>query len=48
VNYSEVPLLTLAAIQELKAQNDVLKAQLAALSQRLAQLEELAHVRQQR
>ena len=53
VNYSELPYLTLAAVQELKAENDglrervgsvqaqneVLRAQLAALAEQLARLE---------
>ena len=40
VNYSEVPLLGLAALQELKAENDALKRQLAAFAERLTRLEE--------
>jgi len=39
VNYSELPYLTLAAIRELKTENDSLHAQLAALQERLARLE---------
>jgi hypothetical protein len=39
VNYSELPYVTLAAVKELKAENDALKAQLAALADRLARLE---------
>jgi hypothetical protein len=39
VNYSELPYLTLAAVRELKAENDALRAQLAALADRLARLE---------
>ena len=39
VNYSELPYLTLAAIRELKTENDSLRAQLAALEVRLARLE---------
>ena len=39
VNYSELPYLTLAAIRELKMENDSLRAQLAALEARLARLE---------
>ncbi|MGO9439642.1 MAG: tail fiber domain-containing protein [Terriglobales bacterium] len=39
VNYSELPYLTLAAIRELKMENDSLRAQLAALEERLARLE---------
>ncbi len=39
VNYSELPYLTLAAIRELKIENDSLRAQLAALEERLARLE---------
>ena len=39
VNYSELPYLTLQAVKELKAENDALKAQLAALAERLARLE---------
>jgi DNA-binding transcriptional MerR regulator len=38
VNYSELPYLTLAAIRELKAENDSLRAQLA---ERQRELEEL-------
>jgi hypothetical protein len=39
VNYAELPYLTLAAIRELKAENDALRTQLAALAERLARLE---------
>jgi hypothetical protein len=39
VNYSELPYLTLAAIRELKTENDSLRAQLAAMEARLARLE---------
>jgi hypothetical protein len=39
VNYAELPYLTLAAVKELKVENDALKAQLAALADRLARLE---------
>ena len=39
VNYSELPYLTLQAVKELKAENDELEAQLAALAERLARLE---------
>jgi hypothetical protein len=39
VNYSEVPLVTLQAVRELTAENEVLKAQLAALEARLMKLE---------
>ena len=39
VNYSELPYLTLAAIRELKIENDSLRAQLAEMQQRLARLE---------
>ncbi len=39
MNYSELPYLTLAAIRELKTENDSLRAQLAAMEARLARLE---------
>ena len=39
VNYSELPYLTLAAIRELKTDNDALRTRLAALEARLARLE---------
>jgi hypothetical protein len=39
VNYSELPYLTLAAIRELKTENDALRAQLAEMEARLARLE---------
>jgi hypothetical protein len=39
VNYSELPYLTLAAIRELKIENDSLRTQLAEMQQRLARLE---------
>ena len=39
VNYSELPYLTLAAIRELKAENDLLRAQVAQMQARLTQLE---------
>ncbi len=39
VNYSKLPLLSVQAIKDLKAENDVLKAQLALVETRLTQLE---------
>ena len=53
VNYSELPYLTLAAVRELKAENDALKAQLTsqkdALTAQLAALaERLAAIEKQR
>jgi hypothetical protein len=39
VNYSKLPLLTIQAVKELKAENDRLKEQNAALERRLATLE---------
>jgi hypothetical protein len=38
VNYSKVPLLTVQAVKELKAENDALKARLAALEAAVAAL----------
>jgi hypothetical protein len=42
VDYSELPLLTIQAVKELKAGNDTLKAENDALKQRVAELEPLA------
>ena len=39
VNYSKLPLLTLQAVKELKAENDALRARADALEARLAALE---------
>ena len=39
VNYSKLPLLTIQAVNELKAENDALKVQNAALDARLSALE---------
>ena len=39
VNYSQLPLLAIQAIKELKGRNDELEARLAALAERLAALE---------
>ncbi len=39
VNYSALPLLTIQAVKELKAENDRLKLHTAALERRLAALE---------
>jgi hypothetical protein len=38
VNYSKLPLLTIQAVKELKAENDDLKTRLAALEQLVQQL----------
>jgi chaperonin cofactor prefoldin len=35
VDYSKLPLLTIQAVKELKAENDTLKAQVAALTQQV-------------
>lgn len=42
VNYSKLPLLTLQAVKELKAENDALRTQQAGLEARLAALEAVA------
>ncbi len=39
VNYSQLPLLAIQAIKELKGRNDELEARVAALAARLAALE---------
>ena len=39
VNYSQLPLLAIQAIKELKGRNDELEARVAALAERLAALE---------
>jgi len=39
VNYSQLPLLTIQAVKELKAENDALKAETESLKQRMAELE---------
>jgi len=41
VDYSKLPLLTIQAVKELKAENDDLKAQNAALKDRVAEIERL-------
>ena len=40
VNYSKLPLITIQAVKELKAENDILKAQNAVLGSRLTALEQ--------
>ena len=42
VNYSKLPLLTIQAVKELKAENDALRARADALDARLAALEAVA------
>ena len=41
IDYSKLPLLTIQAVKELKAENDALKAENDALKQRVAELEPL-------
>src|SRR5262249_39942454 len=41
VNYSALPLFTIQAVKELKAQNDALKAETDALRQQVAEIEPL-------
>lgn len=39
VNYSQLPLLTIQAVKELKSENDALKAETESLKQRMTELE---------
>ena len=43
VDYSKLPLLTIQAVKELKAENDARKAENNALKQRVSELEHLVN-----
>ena len=43
VDYSKLPLLTIQAVKELKAENDARKAENDALKQRVSELERLVN-----